>query len=190
MTFEPDHSAPLEVGFEALTSLLRLIADPKSYQRQLDALMAASTRAKEEAAGLKRAQADFASAESEHVKACAEREAAAEGMAAHAASRNATAEQTEARLQRLAADIREHDARLRREIMHFANLMPYWSERLQEIPSWSALADEVLDKPQPPDDGGSAAREELVRLPVSDHVAGSTLARSGPANGRSTRRGV
>jgi hypothetical protein len=177
MTFEADHGAPLEAGFEALTSLLRLIADPKSYQRQLDALMAASTRMREEAVGADRARAALAQAKLEHDAACAEREAKADELVALGANRQAEADRKEARLDRIAKDIREHDKRLRLEVMRFSNLMPHFSEKLMELPDWGALADEVLDKPAPLDPRVEA--DELEAVPVENLVAGATITRSG-----------
>jgi hypothetical protein len=198
MTFEADHIAPHEAGFEALTSLLRLIADPKSYQRQLDALMAAATRAREEAAGLKRAQADFAQAEAGHLTACAEREVHADEQAALGANRQAEADRKEARLDRIAKDIREHDARLRREVMRFSNLLPGFSEKLQSLPSWSVLADEVLNSPGDADDidgaehigrdADEAADHALPSEPPADVIAGSTLTQRGGHRGGAGRR--
>jgi hypothetical protein len=180
--FDPDQNAatpPASSAFEDLTVLLRLIGDDKRYQKRLDALMAADVKANEAKVGAERAQAALAAAKAEHDAACAERQAEAEAVYKHAAERLADADAKEARLQAIAKDIREDENRFKRELMRFGGLDHNHNDRLQSLPSYGALAAELLEQPAPVDDGGSAARDELESIPVENIVAKSTLARSG-----------
>jgi hypothetical protein len=182
-----------ETAFDTLTALLKLLGDPKGFEQRLDQFMAASTRAKEEAAGAERARAALAGARAEHDAACAERQAEAEAPVTLAAGRIARAEQIEARLLKLEADIRDAAASHKRAIMRFARIDHGWSERLQGLPDYDALAEAALHHGDADDiDGrehmGLDADEAAEHaLPAENLVAGSTLTRAGHRNGAGRR---
>lgn len=185
-------SVPPATTFADLMALLHLIADPKASQRRLDQHIAAAAREKEEKTAADRSKAALAQAKAEHDAACAEREAKADELVALGANRQAEADRKEARLERIAKDIREHDQRLRREVMRFANLLPGFSEKLQSLPSWSVLADEVLNGPRDADDidgaahlGADADEAADHALPAENLIAGTTL--HGGRNGAGRR---
>jgi len=173
-------------GLEGLTHWIRFVTDHKAIGLRIEELVALTKRAIEAQAAAERAEGKLAGAKAAHDAECAERQAEAEAAVALSAGRIAEAERKEARLLKIAKDVAEHDERLRLEIMRFSNLMPHFDSKLQGLPSWDALAAEVFDKPVAPDDGGSAADDDLERVPVENLVAGSTISRS---VSRTMRRG-
>jgi hypothetical protein len=179
--------------FEALTALLQLMGDREGYQRKLDALMAASTRAKEEAAGADRARAALAGARAEHDAECAERQAEAEAAVTLAAGRIAEAARRETRLEQMIKDIRDAAASHKRAIMRFARIDSGWNERLQGLPDYDALAEAALHHGDADDIDGhehmglDADEAAATALPAENLIAGSTLTKTGHRNGAGRR---
>jgi hypothetical protein len=193
-----DHtSAPSLEDLRGITDHVRFILDAKACAKRADELIGLTIAAQETQAAAEMAQGNLAGMKAEHDAACAEREVRANELVALGASRQAEADRKEARLGRIAKDIREQDARLRREVMRFANLLPGFSEKLQSLPSWTALAGEVLGGRVDADDidgdqhsGKDADEAATTALPVEPEnlIAGSSLMqRGGHRNGAGRR---
>jgi hypothetical protein len=191
---ETGHSpaAPASSAFEDLTALLRLIGDDKTYQKRLDQFMAASTRAREEAAGAERAQAALAQRVAEIDK----REAKIAEAEVDLHTRKRQVEGQHAKLFDHARHLDEVADQIKLRLLRYAGVLGNFNPKLQSIPDWAAVDRELAMPRDVHMDGNDTTTERgeaTITEAVPNAMAGATITRSRPstaAERKSLRRGV
>jgi hypothetical protein len=174
--------APASAAFEDALALIKLAADPKAYQKQLDGLMAATVKASEAKAAAARQEASLAVKEAAQNAAFAKREGELDAYHGSLLKRESETKQTRQTIFGALAEMQRLDAQMRRAVMGYGGLLEGFNERLQELPSWEALgnllgrSDVHFDESAQPDRGEASGETE--RLPDAPMMA--TIRRSKP----------
>ena len=178
--FDPNENtaaAPASSAFADLMALLRLIGDDKVYQKRLDALMAATIKASDAKAAAAKQEAALAQKKTEQEAAFAKREAEISATAEEWADRKADVDNRQERLYRIQDNIVEQERQFKREILRYAGVT--MNESMQDLPSWSQLARDVLGiRDVHYDNDTTTERGEVERLPDAPMVA--TIRRNKP----------
>lgn len=189
MSFEIENTpAPAFSAFEDLMALIKLAGDPKGFQRNLDALMAATIKATEAKAAAAKQEASLAARKAEQDAAFAKREAEISATAEAWADRKADVDDKHERLSSIHYNIVTTINQFKREILRYAGVTR--NESMQDLPDWSQMAAEVLGISDVHFDGNdSSGRPETSYEiePPPNLVAGSTLTRRSPRPPRPTR---
>lgn len=176
-----------------LLALIRLMADPKAAQRQLDAFVAGSSRIKDERSAADRAFRERAAQLDEREAEVAKLEKAISAQAGEYVARKADIDRKAARINEIFENICEKEAQIKREIIRFSG--GAIDERIQALPDWSQLARDVFGISDVHYDDGSESHgrpetsDELE--PAPGRQEGSTLTHRSPRPRRSeTVRGT
>jgi hypothetical protein len=175
--------------FEKLGDLIRLVLDAKGCQSRLDALTAATVKAKEATARAERAQASLASARTEQAAELAKAQDEVKQYHETVLAKDREAYAKLVRVNETFAAMKTLDEQMRRAVMNYAGWLHI--DTLQALPSWSDLDYGVLGKPRDAHlaeaaDGEFKAQSADIES-VPGAVAGSTLTRSKPRRGAERR---
>jgi len=191
MTDETETRAPdiQASAVEIAMTLLKIAADPKSAQRQLDAFVAGSTRIKDERAAADRAFRERATALDAREAEVVRLETAISAEAGEYVARKADIDRKEARIKGILESIIERENQFKREIIRYAG--GSMDERIQTLPDWGQLARDILGISDVHyDDNESHGRpdtsDELE--PAPNRPEGSTFTHRSPRPRRSEMR--
>ena len=175
--FDPESASSIQsaADLERLMDLIRLVTDPKSVQKRLDDLTAATVRATEERAAAERAKADL----NERKVALDRYEARIDEKAVELYQQQCGMDEARGLLLAIRADIQTRGDQFKKEVLRYADLeiAEHHGGLTQDLPDWPALAVDVLGRlgKSDPQFGGDAAASFEAPEPAPNLVEGSSL---------------
>jgi hypothetical protein len=139
--FEIETGIPASASsaFEDLMALIKLVGDPKGFQRNLDALVATTAKANEAKAAAAKAEASLAKAKTEQEAAFAKRGQELDAYNDSLTKRKNEIAQTKETILGTLEQMRVLEGQMKRAVMGYGGLLSSFDPRLQSMPSWQAL---------------------------------------------------